>query len=64
MLSPEIEEDKVRDEKWSQTELFGRESNSIDTPEEKEGTFSAFVEWDGTRHDMHLYGLLRSEWLE
>ncbi|HCR17437.1 MAG TPA: hypothetical protein DIU35_08135 [Candidatus Latescibacteria bacterium] len=30
----------------------------------KEGTFSAFVEWDGAHHDMHPYSLLRSEWLE
>lgn len=27
-----------------------------------EGTFREFVERDGTRHDMLLYGLLRPEW--
>ncbi len=28
----------------------------------REGTFRQFMERDGERHDMHLYGLLRSEW--
>ncbi|MBN1178380.1 MAG: GNAT family N-acetyltransferase [Anaerolineae bacterium] len=28
----------------------------------REGTFREFMERDGQRHDMHLYGLLRPEW--
>ena len=28
----------------------------------EEGTFRQFMERDGKRHDMLLYGLLRSEW--
>ena len=28
----------------------------------REGTFRQFMERDGKRHDMHLYGLLRHEW--
>ncbi len=51
-LSPEIEEGKVRDAKWSQTELFGRESNSIDTPEEKGRYIQRIrgVGWGASRH--------------
>jgi RimJ/RimL family protein N-acetyltransferase len=30
----------------------------------REGTFREFLERDGERHDMLLYGLLRPEWLE
>lgn len=30
----------------------------------REGTFREFLQRDGRRHDMHLYGLLRSEWEE
>ena len=29
---------------------------------QQEGTFRKFMERDGTRHDMYLYGLLREEW--
>ena len=29
---------------------------------QREGTFREFMQRDGKRHDMHLYGLLRSEW--
>ena len=29
---------------------------------QREGTFRQFMERDGTRHDMYLYGLLREEW--
>jgi RimJ/RimL family protein N-acetyltransferase len=29
----------------------------------REGTFREFMQRDGKRHDMHLYGLLRSEWV-
>jgi RimJ/RimL family protein N-acetyltransferase len=29
----------------------------------KEGTYREFILRDGQRHDMYLYGLLRSEWL-
>jgi RimJ/RimL family protein N-acetyltransferase len=30
---------------------------------QREGTFREFMQRDGKRHDMHLYGLLRSEWV-
>lgn len=29
---------------------------------QREGTFREFLNRDGERHDMHLYGLLRREW--
>ncbi len=30
----------------------------------REGTYREFINRDGRRHDMYLYGLLRSEWRE
>jgi RimJ/RimL family protein N-acetyltransferase len=30
----------------------------------REGVYREHLERDGRRHDMYLYGLLRSEWLE
>ncbi|NOK59987.1 MAG: Ribosomal-protein-S5p-alanine acetyltransferase [Chloroflexi bacterium AL-W] len=29
---------------------------------QREGTYREYIHRDGTRYDMHLYGLLRSEW--
>jgi RimJ/RimL family protein N-acetyltransferase len=49
-----------------QLTVFGYNARAIALYEKlgfrREGTFREFMQRDGKRHDMHLYGLLRSEW--
>jgi RimJ/RimL family protein N-acetyltransferase len=49
-----------------QLTVFGYNTRAINLYEklgfQREGTFREFLQRDGTRHDMYLYGLLRSEW--
>lgn len=59
-------DDLLRGERLLLTAVFAYNEPAIALYENlgfrHEGTFREFLQRDGVRHDMHLYGLLRPEW--